>query len=117
MKTLLTLSAVGAALVAAQPAASQGIGHTFFMRGQIVEVGENGTVVCVGKADRAQVDQVLDVYRVRISPGPQKPPAAAYRRERVGQVTIDHIFNDHFAHARVTNGTPRVHDIVELRRR
>jgi hypothetical protein len=117
MNILVSSAILVAVLSAAQPAASQGIGHTFFMRGSIVDISAGNTVVCIGKADGAQVNQVLDVYRVKMRPGPQKTPDAGYRRELVGHVKIDHIFSDHFAHARVSSGSPALNDIVELQRR
>src|SRR3546814_9378925 len=79
--------------------------------------GSNGTVVCIGKADGAEVGQKLEVYRVVTHPGPSKGVAPTYHRQLVGHVTIDHIFDDHFAHVSVADGTPAKHDIVELDRK
>ncbi len=117
LKKKITLALAGIALLAATPSLAQGIGHSFFMRGSIVDTDATGTVVCVGKADGATVGQVLDVYRVTTPPGPSssKGTGPIYRRELVGKVTIDHIFDDHFAHVSVTDGTPAKHDIVELK--
>lgn len=106
----------GLAMLAATPALAQGIGHTFFMRGSIVETDSTGTVICIGKADGAEVGQTLEVYRAKQVPGPGKG-APSYRRDLVGHVTIDHIFDDHFAHVRVADGKPAKHDIVELARK
>ncbi|MBL7598935.1 hypothetical protein INQ10_23140, partial [Escherichia coli] len=51
-KTLMVALA-GISMLAAVPAMAQGIGHSLFMRGSIVDTGSNGTVVCIGKADGA----------------------------------------------------------------
>lgn len=100
-------------LIGALPAAAQGIGHSWIMRGSIVGADENGKVVCVGKADGAEVGQVLTVYRVSYQPGQTKGAAA---RKSVGHVRIDQLFDDHFAHVSVVDGTPATNDIVELSR-
>ena len=62
-----------------------------------------------------EVGQTLEVYRVKQLPGPNKAPPS-YRRDLVGHVKIDHVFDDHFAHVTVADGTPAKHDIVELRK-
>lgn len=115
MKARIAAALVGLAVAGAQPALAQGLGHTFFMRGSIVSLEGSEVVICIGKADGAQVNQVLDVYRVRAAPGPQKG-VPNFQRQLIGHVTIDNIFNDHFAHARVTQGSAARNDIVELRR-
>lgn len=104
----------GVAMLSATPVLAQGIGHSFFMKGSIVANDSNGTVVCIGKADGAEVGQTLTVYRVKTASGGKG--AQAFRRDRVGQVKIDHIYDDHFAHVSVVDGKPAKHDIVELRR-
>lgn len=117
-KKSIALALAGITLASAVPALAQGIGHSFFMRGSIVDSDATGTVVCVGKADGATVGQVLDVYRVKTLPGPAyKGAGPFYRRELVGHVKIDHIYDEHFAHVSVADGTPAVHDIVELRKK
>lgn len=116
----LMIALVGASMLAASPVLAQGIGHTFFMRGSIVDVSTSGTVVCVGKADGAEVGQVLDVYRNVANPGANSSKGgggpAPFRRVKVGQVAIDHVFDDHYAHVSVKDGKPAQHDTVELRR-
>lgn len=116
IKKSLMAALAGISMLAAVPAMAQGIGHTFFMRGSIVDTGDTGTVVCIGKADGAEVGQTLEVYRVVRHPGPvaSKGNVAPFHRQRVGQVTIDHIYDDHFAHVSVTEGSPAKNDIVEL---
>ena len=104
----------GLAILSAAPALATGIGHSFFMRGSIVGTDTTGTVVCVGKADGAIVGQVLDVYRVTTTPGPSKGMGPGFRRELVGHVKVNHIFNEHFAHVSIADGAPAVNDIVEL---
>lgn len=112
-----TIALAGLALLGSTPLLASGVKHGFFMRGSIVGESADGPVICIGMQDGATVGQVLEVYRVKINPGPQKGAATTYRRERVGQVKIDHVFDDHFAHVSVVDGKPAVHDIVELRRK
>ncbi|CAM5554349.1 MULTISPECIES: hypothetical protein [Sphingomonadales] len=116
MKKSIMVALAGISMLGASPLFAQGIGHTWFMRGSIVDTGSNGTVVCIGKADGAEVGQKLEVYRVVTHPGPSKGVAPTYHRQLIGHVTIDHIFDDHFAHVSVADGTPAKHDIVELRK-
>ncbi len=115
MKTFFAASLMAATLLAAQPALAQGMGHSFFMRGQVVGMDDGKPVVCVGKADGAKVGQVLDTYRVTYTPGSSKSTISPFRREKVGQVTINHLFDEHFAHATVTSGVAALHDIVETK--
>lgn len=117
LKTKISLAIASIAMLGAVPAAAAGIGHSFFMRGSIVADEPEGKVVCIGSEDGATVGQVLDVYRTVIQPGPSsKGTGPTYRREARGHVRIDHVYNTHFAHVTVVDGTPAVHDIVELRR-
>ncbi|MET3663976.1 hypothetical protein [Caulobacter sp. 1776] len=113
MNKSIVAALAGLAMLGATPSLAQGIGHKLFMRGSIVETDGAGPVVCIGKADGATVGQTLEVYRAKQLPGPGKSPPT-YRRDLVGHVIIDHIFDDHFAHVRVADGAPAKHDIVEL---
>ncbi|MEB0055125.1 hypothetical protein QN402_32200, partial [Pseudomonas sp. FG1] len=70
-KTLM-LALAGISMLAAVPAKAQGIGHSLFMRGSIVDTGSNVRVVCMGLAFGAEVGQKLEVYRVVTHPGPSK---------------------------------------------
>ncbi len=117
MKKLLIFSLVAATSFVAAPALAQGIGHTLMMRGQVVDMTDNVATLCIGKADGAQVGQVLDVARaVAVSP-PPKSTGPAFRREDVGHIKITNIVDDHFATASVVSGSVAKHDIVELRRK
>lgn len=115
MKTFFAAPLMAAALFAAQPTLAQGMGHTFFMRGQVVGLTDGKPVVCIGKADGAKVGQVLDTYRVTYTPWSSKSTISPFRREKVGQVTINHLFDDHFAHVTVSSGVAALHDIVETK--
>lgn len=108
----------GITMFSAIPVSAQGIGHTFFMRGSIVGADKDGTIVCIGKADGAKVGQTLEVYRAVQRPGPgSKGNVAPFLRQRIGQVTIDHIYDEHFAHVSIKEGRPAKNDIVELRKK
>lgn len=117
-KTKIALAIAGIAMLASVPAAAAGIGHTLFTRGSIVAEQTEGKVVCIGSEDGATVGQVLDVYRVEQHPGPISSKGAGpfFHREPAGHVRVDHVYDAHFAHVTVVDGTPAVHDIVELRR-
>lgn len=108
-----TILGIGAALLAG-PVVAQGIGHRLFMRGVVVGADGQGQIVCIGKADGAKEKQVLDVYRITATAGPSKGAGAGFKRDLVGHVRIDHIFNDHFAHVSAVDGKAAVHDVVEL---
>ena len=102
------------ALPGGASAGEGGFRHNVLMRGQVLETQDDTLVVCVGKADGAQVDQVLDVIRhKRRNRGP-RDIGPRFRREAVGQVRITGLFDDHYADAEVISGTPKVNDIVEL---
>ena len=110
MRKAILFPLLGLALLGAQAASAAGIGHSFFMRGQIVDKDAGGMVVCIGSADGAKVGQVLEVYRIKRTHG--KTPS--YGRTLTGHVTVDRIVDEHFAHAAVTDGTAAVNDVVEL---
>jgi hypothetical protein len=113
MHKLLKTAALAIAMAGANSASAQGIGHTFFMRGQIIGHSDGRPVVCIGKADGAKEGQEFDVYRSSIISIGSKTPS--FRREKIGSVAIDHVFDDHFAHLRVISGKPAVHDDIERR--
>lgn len=111
MRKTVMFTLFGLALLGAQPAFAAGIGHSFFMRGQIVDKDDSGRVVCIGSADGAKVGQVLEVFRVKRTHA--KTPS--YGLTLVGHVTIDRIFDEHFAHVTVGDGTAAVNNVVELK--
>lgn len=102
-----------AATPIAAPVFAAGIGHSFIMRGQVVDMTEGVPTICVGKADGAKVGQTLQVVRVSSLPGTRA--GAQFRREDVAKVRITEIVDDHFARATIVSGKPERHDIVELR--
>lgn len=116
MKNIFAPLLIGAALFAATPVVAQGIGHTWIMRGQVVAIEPTGLVLCIGKSDGAQPGQILDVYRAEYHPHNPKANLPAYKRVKVGSVTISEVIDDHFARAQVTEGKLAKHDIVELRK-
>jgi hypothetical protein len=103
------------AVTAAQASESPSVRHTFFMRGQIVEVLKDTVVVCIGRADGASVGQELDVVHHRRVSGAPKGKAR-FKREVVGKVRINEIVDDHYAEATVISGKARRHYSVELAR-
>lgn len=90
--------------------------HSYLMRGQVLETEAGNVTVCVGKQDGAQVGQVLDVVRHVRTSVTGKAPGPRFRREDVGTVKITSLFDDHYATAAVMKGSPKVNDIVELKK-
>jgi hypothetical protein len=115
-KKSLMIALAGISMLGASPVVAQGIGHTFFMRGSIVGADTAGTIVCIGRADGAEVGQSLEVYRMVPVPGPNKGAGSPFRRQLIGHVQIDHIYDEHFAHVTIQDGRPKKNDVVELRR-
>lgn len=104
-RTLHIATAASILLFGSAPLIAQGLGHTFFMRWEIVRLDAGGVVACIGKADGAQVGQILEVSR-----------AVGRFRRLVGHVEVDQIFDDHFAHFQITDGVPQKGDWVRLKR-
>jgi len=108
--------AVAITTVGPVTAVAQGIGHGFFMRGQVVGMTADVATVCVGRADGARPGQILKVVRITPTPGPSKGASPAFRRNDVGTLRIDTIIDEHFARASVVKGQVATHDLVELER-
>ena len=110
---VLVALAVGATSV---QAAETSFRHEYLMRGQVLEQQDSTLVVCIGRADGAEVGQELEVIRhVRISLGP-KATGPSFRPESVGRARITTIFDNHYAQATVLEGEVKVGDVVELKR-
>lgn len=104
IKKTFAATVTGILLMGISPAHAVGIGHSFFMRGEIVRVDAGGAVVCLGKIDGAHEGQVLEVYRL------------GYRfRKLVGHVEVDQVFDGHFAHIHATDGEVKKGYWVELK--
>jgi hypothetical protein len=113
-RLMIATAILAAPLVATRPAtASPGIGHTFFMRGSVVDMTGGHIVICIGRVDGAATGQVLKVYRNVSAPGPR---GVGFRREEIGTVRIDAVLNEHYASASSLAGGVKVNDIVELER-
>lgn len=95
-------------------ASEGGFRHSVLMRGQVLETQAESLVVCVGRADGAQVGQVLDVVRHVRRVRRSRMGGTRYRREAVGQVRIVELFDSHYAVAEVISGSPKDNDTVEL---
>lgn len=111
---LLGFVAAGLFMAATPAVHAQGLGHTWIMRGQVVQMANGEAVLCIGKADGAKPGQTLIVARAESIPNPQTKAGTGFRKREVGAVTIVNIIDDHFARANVTKGDVKLHDIVEL---
>ena len=96
------------------PAYAQGVGHSFIMRGSVVDVAPGVVTICIGRADGAQVGQTLSVVRISSIGTAGRP--LSFRRQDTGSLTISRIVDDHFAQATVVSGRIAKNDIVEFRR-
>lgn len=89
--------------------------HQFVMRGQVLEVADNMAYLCIGKNDGAQVGQELAVYRFSRSGSlTMKYQKYYFKKEKIGSVKIEDVFDEHFSHARILTGNVRENDVVEL---
>ncbi|HEX4954233.1 MAG TPA: hypothetical protein VF017_12655 [Thermoanaerobaculia bacterium] len=91
--------------------------HRYIMKGSILEVEEGAVYLCIGTSDGAVPGQVLEVVRITRKPG-YNPKAGGlrFRRDKVGQVKIDEVVDEHFARASLLAGEAKAGDVVELSR-
>jgi len=88
--------------------------HSYVMRGQVVQASTSDVVVCIGKRDGAEPEQLLNVYRIEFAKGLVEEGESMWQRAPVGKVKIEGIIDDHFAKARIIEGDIAKNDIVEL---
>jgi multidrug efflux pump subunit AcrA (membrane-fusion protein) len=94
--------------------------HSMVMRGQVLSVNDNSQTVnptaqiCIGERDGASVGQIFDVIRhVKEGTG-RKGNVPYFRPQKVGQVRIVEIYDDHYASVEpVSGGLPQPGDTVE----
>lgn len=111
---MAVLLAVAIAAIGAAPSQAGSAYHKYFMKGSIIESSEEGIYLCIGTEDGAKPGQVLEVMRVsRISGGSSKEETK-FKREKVGQVEILKVVDEHFARAKKVSGEANVGDMVEL---
>jgi hypothetical protein len=88
--------------------------HRAFMRGKILEGSGAGIYLCIGSADRAEVGQVLPVFRRVWGISAARSPWSQWRRVETGQVRIEAIVDGHMARATLVSGKAEVGSRVEL---
>ena len=94
----------------------QSVEHQYIMRGQVLEVDDGMAYLCIGKNDGAQVGQELTVYRFLRSSSPNvKVQKYYFKKEKIGSVKIEDIFDEHYSHAKILTGHVKVNDVVELK--
>jgi hypothetical protein len=89
-------------------------GHSYVMRGNILESTSEGVYLCIGSADGATVGQELNVYKFTKIPGSGKQISSNFRRQETGTVKITEIVDEHYAKAKVLTGEAKENSIVEL---
>lgn len=90
--------------------------HKYLMQGEVLSVDGSNTVVCIGEKHGAKVGQRLDVVRhtaIR-SNSAHGSMKTRYKREMIGEVRIESLFDEHYANAKIISGTAAVNDMVEL---
>ncbi|MEO8383829.1 MAG: hypothetical protein ABI583_01195 [Betaproteobacteria bacterium] len=87
--------------------------HQYVMRGSVLSIDDKSLVVCVGERDGAKVGQVLEVVRHILVNAPKGP--STFRSQSIGRIRVTDLFDDHYAHAAITEGEPKVADVVELK--
>jgi len=84
--------------------ANNSLYHSAVARGQVVQISTSDVVVCIGKRDGAEPEQLLNVYRIELAKGVVEEGESIWQRVHVGKVKIERIIDDHFAKARVIEG-------------
>lgn len=91
--------------------------HDYIMRGQVVSVKENDTLICIGNAKGISAGQRLKAYRI-ISGSPiydqDEYSDFDFDIEYVGEIEVVTIINEHFAKATIKSGSVTKHDMIEL---
>lgn len=116
MKIASFVVTIGLLLPLAGCAGMEGAGHKYVMRGQILEVSDDSTYLCVGTNDGAKVGQELGVYKYTKRPSHPKLQARKFKKEKTGVVRITGIMDEHMATAKIISGQAKQNYIVELAR-
>jgi len=91
-------------------------GHSYIMRGQVLESTSDGVYLCIGSADGASVGQEYKAYKFLRIPVSAKSAQPNYKREETGTVKITDIVDEHYAKAKILSGEVKENYIVELRK-
>lgn len=95
-------------------ASMQSARHEYVMRGQVLDVTDDGVYLCIGKKDGAVVGQEYEVYDLVRTGNFKTPPY--YKKVDVGIIKLTEITDEHYAKAKVLSGEVKSHYIVELRK-
>jgi len=97
-------------------ATMESAGHKYVMKGQILDVSNGEANLCIGSAEGAKAGQEFTVYRnVRLPfTNPSKEEHPSYKREQIGTVKIEQVFNEHYAKAKIVSGDIKANDVAEL---
>lgn len=87
--------------------------HNYIMRGQILDVTDDGVYLCIGKKDGAVVGQEYAVYQFVKTTNVKSLPL--YQKENTGTVKLTEITDEHYAKAKVIAGVAKLNQIVELK--
>lgn len=111
---MMVLLALAIAVASAVPASAASAYHKYVMKGSIIEASDAGIYLCIGTEDGAKPGQVLDVMRISRDTSGAPKGGPRFKREKVGEVEILQVVDEHFARARKVKGEATVSDMVEL---
>ena len=87
--------------------------HNYVMRGQILDITDDGVYLCIGSEDGAVVGQEYEVYQFVKTGNVKSLPF--YKKENTGTVKLTEITDEHYAKAKIVAGVAKLNQIVELK--
>jgi hypothetical protein len=88
--------------------------HRVVMKGDLLEVGDDGIFLCIGKRDGATAGQQIDVFRYTRDKSVNPKQGVRFARERVGRIEVTEVVDVHYARAKAIEGKLKVGDSAEL---
>lgn len=101
------------ALVSVLGACSSQIYHKAVMRGQIVAVDEDQVTICIGRQQGAKTGDEFRVKRSVFRQGVVEDGESDFELVEVGRIKVSRVIDDHYARAKVINGSIKLNDIGE----
>ena len=92
---------------------AQRVYYAYLTQGQIVNKTDGQVVMCIGTKEGAKLGQTLTIVRIHEYSVVER--GMRYERIPVGKIEITEIVEEHFAKARIIEGTADNNDIAELK--
>ena len=112
MKSLNSLLLL-VALVSVLGACSSQLYHKAVMRGQIVAIDEDQVTICIGRQQGAKPGDELSVKRSVFRQGVVEDGESDFELVEVGRIKVSRVIDDHYARAKVINGSIKLNDVGE----